>query len=682
MCYSNIKQAFKAYKLPPIANSDHIAVQLVPTYVTKHKKMKRKKIKKRQLDDEALEKCKAVFETTDWQQFVNDDDVNQTVSTISDYVNYVIASHTSVKEFYTNSNQRPWINSSIKSLMASKQKAKTKEQAKQIQAEIRRHIDEAKAAYKDKMMAKMSSDIRSAWKGIKNMAGMGSNTGSNSGFDYLSDCEQTELANDLNKFFVRFDDDALRGNYPNLPDDFDFDVITTEEVIKYFKCCKIGKASGPDGICNRILKYCAHDFAPVFTDIFNFCLRKGILPDNWKLSSITPLPKKPNPQSNNDYRPIALTSVIMKCFERIMKARILKHVKLEENQFAYRCKRSTKDACISLDHFVRSHLEKPNSYARILFVDYSSAFNTIVPSILVSKLKEMNVPVYIQYFVAAFLSNRQQYVRIGKNHSNLLSCGVGCPQGCVISPILFSIYTDFLQTNNDKIRLLKYADDMALVGLLNYGNQDDPSEYFNHIQTFVEQCKSNNLVINPSKTKEMVLSFSRSYFPCDYVFINGNLIERVDNFKYLGTFFNDNLKWSSNTDNVYSKLRQRFFAFSKFKHFKPNSAQRVNFIETLILPVLTYNIELWFYSATQAERDKLLKNFFRNGYVFDCNSLVDEKIFSTASNIIESDNHILNECYQSNRKFYRLPKIRCTRFSTSFIPKSINILNGKGGKLK
>ena len=180
----------------------------------------------------------------------------------------------------------------------------------------------------------------------------------------------------------------------------------------------------------------------------------------------------------------------------------------------------------------------------------------------------------------------------------------------------------------------------------------------------------------------MVLSFSRSYFPCDYVFIDGNLIERVDNFKYLGTFFNDNLKWSSNTDNVYSKLRQRFFAFSKFKHFKPNSAQRVNFIETLILPVLTYNIELWFYSATQTERDKLLKNFSRNGYVFDCNALVDDKIFSTASNIIESDNHILSECYKSNRKFYRLPKIRCTRFSNSFVPKSINILNSKGGKLK
>ena len=75
----------------------------------------------------------------------------------------------------------------------------------------------------------------------------------------------------------------------------------------------------------------------------------------------------------------------------------------------------------------------------------------------------MNVPVYIRHFVAAFLRNRQQYVKIGTNHSSKISCGVGCPQGCVISPILFSIYTDFLQTNNDKIRLLKYADDMALV---------------------------------------------------------------------------------------------------------------------------------------------------------------------------------------------------------------------------
>ena len=84
-----------------------------------------------------------------------------------------------------------------------------------------------------------------------------------------------------------------------------------------------------------------------------------------------------------------------------------------------------------------------------------------------------------------------------------------------------------------------------------------------------------------------------------------------------------NSKWSSNTDNFYSKLRKCFLAFSKFKHFEPNSAQRVNSIKTLILPVLLYNIELWFYSAIQTECDKLSKNLSRNGYFFDCNALVD-----------------------------------------------------------
>ena len=64
------------------------------------------------------------------------------------------------------------------------------------------------------------------------------------------------------------------------------------------------------------------------------------------------------------------------------------------------------------------------------------------------------------------------------------------------------------------------------------------------------------------------------------------------------------------------------------------------FIELLILPVLTYNIELWFYSATQAEIDKILKNFYRHKNDFDSNSLVDENILSTVSIFLESDNQI------------------------------------------
>ncbi len=104
------------------------------------------------------------------------------------------------------------------------------------------------------------------------------------------------------------------------------------------------------------------------------------------------------PQKNmitclNDYRPIALTPVIAKCFERL----VITHIKdsipvdLDQYQFAYRANRSTEDAICVAMHAALSHLEKPNTYIRMLFVDYSSAFNTIVPSQLINKLHALGL---------------------------------------------------------------------------------------------------------------------------------------------------------------------------------------------------------------------------------------------------------------------------------------------------
>ena len=79
-------------------------------------------------------------------------------------------------------------------------------------------------------------------------------------------------------------------------------------------------------------------------------------------------------------------------------------VKLDYFQFAYRPNRSTKDACISLDYFMRSHLEKPSAYARDLLVDFSPAFNTIVPNILLKRLSESGVPYYLLTFIQAIFN--------------------------------------------------------------------------------------------------------------------------------------------------------------------------------------------------------------------------------------------------------------------------------------
>ena len=173
----------------------------------------------------------------------------------------------------------------------------------------------------------------------------------------------------------------------------------------------------------------------------------------------------------------------------------------------------------------------------------------------------------------------------------------------------------------------------------------------------------------------MVLSFSRTYGFYDYLFINDSVIEKVESFKYLGTFFSNNLKWHANSDYVYGKLKQRFFAFSKFKHFRPSLAQRELFIKTIIFPVLSYNIELWYGSATKKEREKLTGLFYRQSFDLDIEFFISDSIQKLATDFITDVNHILHCCYVKGRSKFIMPKTRTNRFLKSFVPRSVQILN-------
>jgi hypothetical protein len=147
-------------------------------------------------------------------------------------------------------------------------------------------------------------------------------------------------------------------------------------------------AVGPDGIPSRILRACADQLAGVFTDIFNFSISQSAVPTCFKMATIVPVLRKAKVTELNDYRTVALTSVIMKCFERRVKDHItsILSASLDPLQFAYLSNRSTDDAISITLHTTLSHLDKRNTYVRMLFIDYSSAFNAIVPSKLIIKL--------------------------------------------------------------------------------------------------------------------------------------------------------------------------------------------------------------------------------------------------------------------------------------------------------
>ncbi|KAK3510553.1 hypothetical protein QTP70_010094 [Hemibagrus guttatus] len=112
------------------------------------------------------------------------------------------------------------------------------------------------------------------------------------------------------------------------------------------------------------------------------------------------------------------------------------------------------------------HLDKSGTYVRLLFVDFSSAFNTIIPAPLQTKLTQLSLPSSVCQWITSFLTDRQQLVKVGKFMSNSRTASTGAPQGCVLSPLLSSLYTNDCTSADPSVKLLKFADNTTVIGLI------------------------------------------------------------------------------------------------------------------------------------------------------------------------------------------------------------------------
>ena len=147
--------------------------------------------------------------------------------------------------------------------------------------------------------------------------------------------------------------------------------------------------------------------------------------------------------SLNDYHPAALTSIVMKCFEKLVLRRLLTFTNehLDPLQFAYKPHRGTDDAILTVLHNAFLHLDKAGSYVRILFIDFSSAFNTIQPHRLALKLLHLDVSPKLFLWIVNFLLHRTQSVRFQNSISSQRhTCTGAPPRYCPIPCSVHSVY--------------------------------------------------------------------------------------------------------------------------------------------------------------------------------------------------------------------------------------------------
>jgi hypothetical protein len=243
-------------------------------------------------------------------------------------------------------------------------------------------------------------------------------------------------------------------------------------------------------------------------------------------------------------------------------------------------------------------------------------------------------------------------------------------------------------SHSSTCQIIKYADDTALIGRI---HDNDESDYRKEIADLVNWCDQNNLSLNVKKTNEMVFDFRKvkNDVSNNDVVINGDVVGRVKNYKYLGTIVDDELKWNENTIALSKKASQRLFFLRKLKEFQVEKTIMSLFYVSVIQSLLMFNLVCHWNSLSFVNKRKLnkIRNSARkimNVNTTDLNSMYVKNVLHKVDKVMKDSKHPLHNSYTFLPSGNRLRSVarHTSRFNNTFVPASVMLFNNAHTKRK
>ena len=369
--------------------------------------------------------------------------------------------------------------------------------------------------------------------------------------------------------------------------------VSKNELQKLILSLNVKKSSGYDGISNAMIKRTCDVIVPHLLTLYNACLMQGTFPNIFKIAKVIPLFKGGDRDNVNNYRPISLLPALAKLFEKLISLRILdyldQHDVLSPHQFGFRKKFGTEYAITDMVEKLLSNMDS-KWHTCSIFLDLAKAFDSVSHDILLKKLHKNGIRDEALLLLTSYLDSRIQFTALNQTLSTNIFIKYGVPQGSILGPLLFLLYiNDLPEASAFYIKL--FADDTFLC-LQNSDLSKLEIDVNVELRKVCEWLASNKLTLNVSKSKYMITSANRRITPNLNIYINEELMEECDSYKYLGVMIDKNLTWKEHIQYVCKKVSKSCGYLAKLRHCVSTDTL-ISIYYALVHSYVRYGISSW-----------------------------------------------------------------------------------------